>query len=305
MDKQTIMIVDDEPLNIRMLGKLFSDEYQVLALTSGEEVVSLAESDHGPDLILLDVVMPDMDGHEVCRLLKSNERTKDIPVIFITSRDSDTDEVLGFQIGASDYITKPFRPEVTVARVKAHLELKKYRDLLKDSAYMDGLTGIANRRRFDDFIEESIGLCSRNGLDIAVGMIDIDYFKRYNDYYGHQYGDDCLRDIARALAHSVQRKGDLLARYGGEEFVFVLRDVKEKGLKAVLERLIMQVQTLGVPHETSPISDIVTVSVGAVLSRHLRYTSPDKLIKEADRLLYQAKEDGRNNYVMRRIDDSD
>ena len=221
-EKQTILIVDDSPENITVLGALLRADYGIRVATNGDKALKIVDSDNPPDLILLDVMMPGMDGYEVCRTLKDNPLTRNIPIIFITAKCSEDDEVKGFERGAVDYVTKPFSPVIIKARVRTHLELKKYRDLLENTSYCDGLTAIANRRRFDEYYATMWSVSVRESLPLSLIMIDIDNFKRFNDGYGHQEGDACLIRIAQKLAASVRRKTDLVARYGGEEFVCVL-----------------------------------------------------------------------------------
>jgi PleD family two-component response regulator len=218
--KQSVLIVDDMVSNIEILSGVLGSEYDVLFATSGKDALDIAH-DQTPDLILLDVVMPDMDGYEVCAKLKADEKTRDIPVIFVTAMDQEEDESKGLNAGVIDYITKPVRSSIVKARVRNHLELKRYRDLLKELSTVDGLTGIPNRRRFDEVLESEWRRARRNQTPLSLLLMDIDFFKAYNDHYGHVAGDDCLRQLAKGLAEIVRRPADLVARYGGEEFVLL------------------------------------------------------------------------------------
>lgn len=293
-EKQTVLIVDDAKTNITILAELLKQDYQVRAATNGEKALEIAFSDNPPDLILLDIVMPNMDGYEVCRRLKATEKTKGIPVIFITGKESEEDEIKGFEMGASDYITKPFNSTVVKARVNTQAELKRNRDYMERISYLDGLTGIANRRKFDEFLDQSWNFAMRQSLPIALIMIDIDLFKTYNDHYGHPKGDACVKQIAQALATSLVRKTDLVARYGGEEFVCVLPGVELESAVITAEKLRQSVLSLQIPHAHSSVSDFVTISLGAAAIIPPMNAPFSLLIHAADTALYISKETGRN-----------
>ncbi|MCY7307752.1 MAG: diguanylate cyclase, partial [Rhodoferax sp.] len=209
-----LLLVDDQPINNQLLDRIFSPDYRVLMVTSGAKALELCRDDP-PDLVLLDVVMPEMDGYEVCRHLKSDEATRNIPVIFVTAHNDATQETHGFEVGAVDFIAKPFNPATVRARVKTHITLKQQTDLLRRMVFIDGLTGVFNRRCFDEQLGAEWRRASRNASSFGVLMLDIDHFKRYNDHYGHQQGDDTLRQVAGAIKACLLRPGDLAARYGG------------------------------------------------------------------------------------------
>jgi len=292
MTEQKVLIVDDERSNIRILVALLRDDYDLYIAMNGAQALEIALSDD-MDLILLDVVMPDMDGYEVCQQLKADERTQDVPVIFATSKDSQQSEEKGLQIGAVDYISKPYRLPIIKARVKIHLEMKRRGDLLQQMACLDGLTGIANRRRFDDFMDAEWRRAMRQGSMMAVILMDVDHFKLFNDHYGHTMGDDCLTAVAKALSECVQRSSDLVARYGGEEFVCVLTECTHEAAVKVAEKLRQQVDALSIPHAYSAAKH-VTISLGVASMIPTLGTSVRILVEAADQLLYQAKEGGRN-----------
>jgi len=294
VSQQTILIVDDVKGNINVLSELLRDEYKIKAATSGERALSIAFSDAPPDMILLDVVMPDMDGYEVCRRLKERESTRSIPVMFITGKGDVQDEVFGFTLGAVDYITKPFNPVVVKARVGTHAELKRHRDRLESLSYLDGLTGIANRRKFNESLEMLLNVARRESLPISVILIDIDLFKHFNDTYGHQAGDECLILVASTLSESLMRKSDLVARFGGEEFVCLLPGVGSDGAHVCAERLRQSIQDLRIPHSASSVSSFVTISLGVSTSSPELLLSAEDLVKSADDALYQSKHSGRN-----------
>ncbi len=293
--KSRILIVDDERSNIQVLNAILQEEYDISVALNGEQALKRTLGEKKPDLILLDVQMSGMDGFEVCRRIVSNPETQDIPVIFITAMTNEKDEEKGFALGAVDYITKPFGPAVVLARIKAHLELKRKRDILKSLSTQDGLTGLANRRRLEDFFEFQWHGCVRSGEPISVIMADIDHFKLYNDHYGHTAGDDCLREVASTLASQVTRQTDLVARYGGEEFACVLPSTDFPGAMAVADKMRLAVQNLGIPHGFSSTAECITVSLGVATAYPKAHgLSSRELFQMADAALYAAKSGGRN-----------
>lgn len=295
--KYIVLIVDDQPLNIRMLAEALGEDCQVKAATNGRTALKICQMPDKPDLILLDVLMPEMDGHEVCRRLKNDTATKDIPIIFITAKNETRDEEYGFKIGAVDYIAKPFSPVIVQARVRTHLILKRNIDLLESLAFIDGLTGIPNRRRFDQVLEDEWRRSLRGRTPLSLLIADVDYFKKYNDHYGHGAGDECLRRIAGAIASSVQRPGDFVARYGGEEFVIVLPASDQRGVCRVAERIRIGMKSMGMPHSHSLVADHVTITLGGYTMIPAVGTSPGSLVERADKLLYQAKQSGRDRLL--------
>lgn len=293
--KQKILITDDIPANITVLGEVLREEYEIIIATNGEKALEIAASEDSPDLILLDIMMPGMDGYEVCRRLKEDEKTIGIPVIFITAKNEIDDETRGLDLGAVDYITKPFQIPIVKARVRTHLELKRKNDILENIAALDGLTGIPNRRQFDETVQREWLRCLRQGVPLSLIMMDIDFFKKYNDAYGHTAGDECLRRVALALKSSVRRAADLMARYGGEEFAAILPDTHSEGAAFVAERIRSSVESEGIPHEYSEVADHVTLSVGAATKIPQMDSTASEIIEAADRMLYEAKDGGRNS----------
>lgn len=292
-EKQTILVVDDMPSNIEILAGLLRDKYKVKAARNGRKALDIARSENPPDLILLDVVMPEMDGYQVCRLLKSEPDTAAIPIIFVTSLSDEQDEEKGLRMGAVDYITKPFRTAIVLARVENHLHLKRYQDLLKRQSTLDGLTGLPNRRAFDELLNQEWRRGARLKSLLSLIMLDVDHFKQFNDNYGHLAGDDCLRAVSKGLA-SVGRSMDFVGRYGGEEFGYILPHTDHEGAIRVAERLREAVARLGITHEHSTAAPQVTVSMGVATVLPDTEHVPEDLIDAADRMLYRAKEDGRN-----------
>lgn len=294
-DRQTVLIVDDTPANIELLSETLSDEYEVLFATSGPDALDIAAAEH-PDLILLDVNMPDMDGYEVCTRLKEDARTRTIPVIFVTAMGHEDDETKGLNVGAIDYLTKPFRPSIVRARVRNHLELKRYRDSLETLSSTDGLTGIPNRRQFDETLEREWQRARRGQAPLSLILMDVDLFKDYNDHYGHLAGDDGLRQLARAVAGCIRRPTDLVARYGGEEFACVLPDTDIAGAAWLGNQMLEKVNAVNVPHAHSAVADHITMSFGAATLIPVVGQPAFELIRRADQCLYAAKRHGRNQF---------
>ena len=294
-----ILVVDDVPDNIRVLSSMLADEgHQISAATNGRQALKLAEVS-SPDLILLDVMMPGMDGYEVCAALKANPQLSSIPVIFIITALADVeDETRGLGLGAVDYITKPFKEAVVRVRVRTHLELKHQRDILQNLSRLDGLTGIPNRRAFDERLDQDWRRGARMGESLGVLMIDVDLFKQYNDTNGHLAGDDCLRQVAGSLAGGLLRAWDFVARYGGEEFVCLLEGLDLAALSQVAERLRAAVEALQIPHGDSSVSPWVTISIGAALGQPTLEAPPTGLVEAADLQLYEAKRSGRNRVSL-------
>lgn len=295
---QTVLIVDDEPINIKALEAVLGTDYNLIFASNGEEALKLASGDLQPDLILMDIIMPGMDGYEVCALLKKKKRTRNIPVVFLTAKWETSEEARGLDLGAVDYIRKPFSPPIIKARIRNHLELKKNRDLLENLSTLDGLTNIPNRRRFDEIYAHEWQRASRSQAPLSLLFIDIDHFKNFNDLYGHLTGDDCLKSVARVLQSSLGRPADFLARFGGEEFIILLPDTSERGCRHLAEAIRAAVDNLSLPHAASPIADHVTVSIGAVTCTNPAGYSRFELLENADRALYQAKNEGRNRVAF-------
>jgi diguanylate cyclase (GGDEF)-like protein len=292
-DRPRILIVDDERININILNGLLKTDYKLMAATNGEQAIKAAISGQ-PDLILLDILMPDMDGHQVCRKLKSNPATRTIPIIFITVMGDAENETMGFALGVVDYIPKPFNNAVVKARVGVHVRLKRQNDMLEKLASMDALTEVPNRRAFDQASTVEWRRCQREKLPVSLIMIDVDQFKQYNDNYGHGAGDECLSRIARAVSGCIHRPGDLLARYGGEEFVAIMSGTHNEGALQMARQFHAVVADLAISHEYSTVAPHVTISVGVATTMLTDVVTPEQLTEEADRMLYQAKESGRN-----------
>lgn len=293
-EKPLILIVDDMPANLKILGEAFKDEYVVRIATNGEEALDMAITLPLPDLILLDIMMPGMDGFQVLEILRTYPETREVPVIFVTALDNEVDEEKGLMLGAIDYVTKPYSIPVLQARVKNHIELKKLQDVIKANSMLDGLTQIANKKRFNEVLEAEWSRARRYQEPVSILMLDLDYFKKYNDTYGHIKGDEALISVATALRDMLKRGSDLVARWGGEEFACILPNTNEEGALILGEELRKGIEALKIPHQASGLSPWMTVSVGvatAVPGPEDKYLS---LVDAADKALYQAKQAGRN-----------
>jgi diguanylate cyclase (GGDEF)-like protein len=314
--QSTILVIDDNITNLKVAVehlKVHGDT--ILTARDGESGIERALLAR-PDLILLDVQLPGIDGFETCRRLKAHPRTRDIPVIFMTVLTNVGDKLQGFAAGGVDYIPKPFQVEELRARVLTHLTIYQLqRDLhaeiherklaeaalrkanleLQRLAVLDDLTQIANRRRFDQYLSS----CWAQEAPRAIGLLlcDIDHFKRYNDHYGHQSGDSCLRLVAQAINRSVGHARDLVARYGGEEFAVILPDTDLDGALRVAEALHDEIRRLSLPHAGNSAVPFVTLSIGVACMTPGLQLAPQMLIEMADLALYEAKRQGRNRVV--------
>ena len=285
-DKPVVLIVDDVPGNIQVLASCLKDSYQIKVATSGARCLELAEISPEPDLILLDILMPNLDGYEVCKQLKQNEATRHISVIFVTAKDNDKEEEKGLSLGAVDYITKPIRPAIVVARVKTHVTLKQQYDLLARMAMRDQLTGLYNRHYLLDAACRKVARAMRHRYSICLLMIDVDHFKKINDEHGHLIGDEVLKGIS-SLMDTCSRQEDVVARFGGEEFVILL------GHCEITSALEKAQYLLGSIERLKPGGIDVTVSIGVAELSSNGGTFGD-LLGQADLALYKAKENGRN-----------
>ncbi|SHI75212.1 diguanylate cyclase (GGDEF) domain-containing protein [Malonomonas rubra DSM 5091] len=298
-DLPKLMIVDDEETTRLILKNIFKKDYQLIICANGEDALLKAKSER-PDLILLDIMMPGIDGYGVAQHLYEDVATKNIPIIFLTALDGVNDEVQGLKIGAVDYVTKPIQPEIVRLRVGNHLMLKRQASQLKRQAEqlalladLDGLTGIMNRRALDRELQRELNRAARAELPIGLLMIDIDYFKSYNDTYGHLVGDRCLQKVAHCLQNFLPRRTDIIARYGGEEFCCVLFNTDFEGMELIATRLAKAVSDLQIPHAGSGNGEYLSISIGGCSIDPMSLTRPEDIISCADQHLYQAKHSGR------------
>jgi len=324
-----IVIVDDTTFSLEVIKAfLISAGYlDVITVKSAKELYLLVDgySDRGIveiDLILLDIVMPDVDGIEACRNVKKREWLADVPVIMVTGTTEKDNLQLAFSAGAMDFIKKPLDRVELLARVRSALRLKhetsrrKARETellevtlqlqaanerLQNLSLLDGLTGIANRRHFDQELLQENRRAKRENTPLSLIMLDIDYFKAFNDTYGHLKGDDCLKTVASEFIKTLKRPGDFPARYGGEEFAVVLPNTDDVGAAIIAEELRASIERAGILHINSLCADYVTVSLGVVTRFSDQAETPDDLISAADRALYRSKHEGRNRVSVERL----
>jgi diguanylate cyclase (GGDEF)-like protein len=323
--KGKILLVDDRADNLKVLSLVLEQKgYYTHEILDGQTAIEVAR-EILPDLILLDIMMPEIDGYQVCLSLKEYSQTKEIPIIFLSAVEDPTYKVKALELGGADYITKPFSLDEVVVRVEKQLEihrlqkqLQQQNNLLQQEIYKriqaetalrqanqqlkylattDSLTETANRRQFDEYLKQEWQRLTRERAPIGLIIGDIDYFKLYNDTYGHQAGDRCLQQVARAILDTVQRPADLVARYGGEEFAVILPRTAIAGAIHVAHKIQTAVNHLNILHEKSPVSNFVTVTQGVTGTIPSQEKSPEVLIRVADTALYDAKKQGRNSIV--------
>jgi diguanylate cyclase (GGDEF)-like protein len=292
-----ILIVDDMPANIKILAEALSSDYRIKVANNGKDGLELAERVQ-PDLILLDIMMPDMDGFETCRRLKENAKTRNIGVIFVTAMSGETDAEKGINQGAVDYITKPFVIPVAKARIRNHLLIKQQAGLLESRALLDALTLIANRRCFDETLASAWQQASQDKT-LSLAIISVDDFKHYNDRYGHGIGDRCLKRLAAMLANSQNRPGDLIARVNGNAFAIILPDTDSTAARQIAEDLRAGIENMGLAHAESKAGAVVTISVGVATQLAMpTYISSEELYEAANSALHTATASGGNQVCL-------
>lgn len=289
--KAKILIADDDKMTLILLANIFKRDFEVYTTTKGIEVIELVK-EFLPDLILLDISMPDLDGYKIAIKLKADPILKEIPIIFITGLEGVENEVLGLKIGAIDYIQKPINALTVDLRVRNHLELKKQRDILTKLSFLDGLTGCYNRRDFEQSFPSSWEECKKNSRPLTLMLIDLDYFKSYNDTYGHLQGDDCLKSVVKVSDAILRRPTDFLARYGGDEFIGLLYSDLSGG-EVVANKIQELLASTNILHDCSPFGR-VTLSIGVATSFPRFDKDPKVFLSLADKMVYRAKENGRN-----------
>lgn len=298
---QKVLVIDDVEMNAVLVASVVGTLCDVQTATSSRLGLEMALH-YQPDLILLDVLMPEMDGFEVFRHLKSDPRTAQIPVIFLTAVSDVSAEEIGLNMGAADFIAKPFRTAALLARVRNHLQLAQQRVLLERLSHSDGLTGIANRRYFNTMLAREFSRMQRNRLPLALIMLDVDDFKAFNDHYGHVHGDECLQQVAQSIAACLQRPADMVARYGGEEFVCLLPETSAEGALKLARDIQSAITALRLPHVQSQAGDFVSVSMGVAAEVPSSQRNSQQLLSLADERLYRAKRGGRNRIVSSAAD---
>lgn len=317
LKQSRLLVVDDDVGSVRLLASIVQEFGEVYFATNGDEAVAMVQ-DKRPDLVLLDAEMPGMNGFAACEAIKSDPIFADLPILFVTAHSDVEIEAAALGMGAVDFISKPISPPIVKARVRTHLALKQRTDELHRLAAVDGLTGIANRRAFDAMLAQEWRRARRASAPLSLMLIDVDHFKRYNDFYGHQAGDDCLRAVADALATMPNRAGELVARYGGEEFAVILPACAPENALKLAERMRKAVVDMDIPHAASDTGANVTISLGVAgfvqdwepmvgrllaqpagfLVAEQAVEGAEALIAAADAALYEAKRSGRNRAIL-------
>jgi two-component system chemotaxis family response regulator WspR len=312
-----VLLVDDQRMVGEAVRRMLAPEADITFHFCSDSAVALDKAlELGPTIILQDLVMPGVDGFALLALYRATPETRDVPVVVLSSNDEPRDKSRAFAEGASDYLVKLPDPVELIARVRAHsrrfllertrermmAELQITQQQLEASnarlqvlSSVDGLTGIGNRRTFDDTLAREAGRSVREKCPMALVLIDIDHFKKFNDHYGHQGGDDALRQVAQALAAALKRPGDVVARYGGEEFAIVLPNTDAAGAMHIAEDIRAAIRSLGIEHRASDVADVVTLSLGiATTDPTAGPIDPAAVIARADAALYEAKRGGRD-----------
>jgi diguanylate cyclase (GGDEF)-like protein len=302
-----ILLADDTPTELKLISSYLKKMgHEVIGVNNGREAVEVY-SKEDVDLVLMDAIMPVLDGYKAAQEIRQR---KDgwVPIIFLSARTDPEDIAAGIEAGGDDYITKPVNEVILAAKMSAmtriaamrqrllqvSLELEQANAELQKLADVDGLTGLANRRSIDSYLEHEVARCIREDRSIAAIMIDLDHFKAYNDHYGHLAGDNCLKTIAEMLRNEIKRPGDLVGRFGGEEFCAILPNTDRDGALFVAESLRSTVENLQISHEGSPDTKLVTLSLGVAVHLPRPAFPIDQLLGDADKALYHAKQSGRN-----------
>ena len=298
----TVLIVDDTETNVDVLVELLSDQYEIVVALDGETALEILE-DQKVDIVLLDIMMPKMDGYEVCQKIKENEKIKDVPIIFITAKMDEESIEKAYEVGGMDYITKPFRPKELFARIKTQVQLKTLihdlevsKQRLKRLSETDPMTELCNRRYFNSASKTILELAKRDRSELSLVMLDIDKFKKINDAYGHGIGDEVIISLSNILLDET-RKSDLACRFGGEEFILLLPETSIEGASVIAEKIRRSVEDFSLTLENG--SQVkLTISLGLSSLDFERDDSIEDIIKRADTALYKAKETGRNKVIV-------
>lgn len=329
-EKEKVLVIDDSSDNLELLSYILTFKgYEVVTSDRGQKALEIART-NPPDIILLDIGMPEMDGYEICQRLRSGENTKDIPIIFVSAWNQGNNKTRAFRYGGNDYITKPYQMEEVIARVDNQLQIQRLktelenknqrlsqellrqknqeRQLLKINQKLgklvniDSLTQLANRHRFDEFLTREWYRRRRDNSSLSLIICDIDYFKLYNDRFGHMAGDECLKQVAEVISQGVKRPADLAARYGGEEFAIILPQTPAQNALKVAERIRLNISQLQIPHPLSLIDDYVSLSLGVSCIEPDSKATEQQLLSAADEALYEAKKQGRTRAVLKVVE---
>ncbi len=295
-----ILLVDDEAINRTTLAALLGPGYETAEAADGLAALEVCRR-FQPDLVLLDVEMPGLSGFEVCRLLKADPDTRHVSVVFVTGHSTEEDEERGLGVGAIDFLSKATSAAIVRVRVQNHVALKRQRDSLEVLSLRDALTNVGNRRAYDEVLKREYRRAARAHRSLGLLLIDVDFFKAFNDTQGHLAGDGCLRRIGQVIAENARRAGDFAARCGGEEFAIIATDTEIAGLTFIAERTLWAVRDLAIPHGASRVAKVVTISIGGAVPVPVVGIPAERLVAEADARLYRAKDGGRARAIVESI----
>jgi len=293
--KNSLLLVDNEKSSLKLLSKILGSDYTIYTAANGTNAIKIAK-EFMPDLILLDILMPGMDGYETLSELKKHDRTKKIPIIFITGLSSNEDEEKGLSLDAVDYISKPFSDMIVKLRVRNQIQIINQMRTIEHLSMIDQLTNLPNRRSFDERIHVEWNRAIREQTPISLLIFDIDRFKNYNDTYGHQQGDVALQSVAKVLSLASKRSSDFAARWGGEEFVILLPNTPLNSAMDIAEMIRKNIEKENIPYAGN-LTTKITASIGVNTITPTLEDSTDVFFSAADKALYAAKEAGRNKVV--------
>lgn len=299
--KACILLVEDSKICAAQLTEILKNDYRLLVVNSGTKAIEMAK-EHQPDLILLDIIMPELDGYETLEILKVNPKTRDIPVIFISSLDEESDEARGLSLGAADYITKPFNSVIVKLRVQLQINMSNQLKTIGRLSMMDHLTNIPNRKYFDRRLFDEWDRAYRNSINIGLMIVDIDNFATYNETYGHQQGDAALVGVAKILVENVTHPGDLVARWSGDSFAVLLLEADADKATLLAEQIRQAAQKVIFTGEMTGDETNVTLSIGICVGSPSSKKLLDKFISHADAALFRAKDNGRNRIEIQKLD---
>ncbi|MCL2620229.1 MAG: diguanylate cyclase [Defluviitaleaceae bacterium] len=294
--QNTVLIVDDDKTMVSALSQILSPKYTVYVARDGFDALEVA-GELLPDIILLDIIMPGMNGYEVITALKKEPETRDIPVIFVSGLDSIPDEVKGLRLGAVDYMNKPFTTEMVRLRVGNHMQIINQMRMIEYLSVTDALTGVANRRKFNLTLDEEWQRALKLGMPLGLMLLDIDFFKRCNDNYGHLKGDEVLKTVACIIKNKAKRCNDFVARWGGEEFAVILPETDPKGAEVLAEEIRLGVRGF----DFEPIlgdGEVITISIGVGSVVPVGDAVINHFIDAVDKALYHSKQTGRDKVSL-------
>ncbi len=288
-----ILIVEDGKIGRKILVDTLQDTYHIKAVSTGREAMQMVRR-FRPHLILLDIILPDVNGFDILKELKDNLSTQNIPIIVITGLDTDADEEKALRLGAVDYVRKPFNKVLVSARVNTHIRIVKQLLTIEKLSFYDALTSLANRRKFDYHMEYEWQRALRKKTIIGLLLLDLDNFKSYNDTYGHRQGDTMLKAVAEVLKRTLNRATDIPCRWGGEEFAVLIPETSQKEVLLIAEKIRSRIENLEVIRSGSGEITRITSSISAVCAVPYEFEQLEPFLENADCLLYQAKKEGRN-----------